>query len=456
MGKLNKIVRDCLELIFLFIGGWQGLTYIGRNIAGHDRIVIVVLFFAFGGSFIVNLISQITISLTTTQKGKELILKRIKTFSIILLIPTIVFTLIFGGEGLKGVLFSVMISGTIWLFYILLNLIFIVIAKFFKMKLVQNWINKKVNKFILITAVLIALIWITIKLSSAVRVNNHQKLWSQAISLDTEESYADYINQCPEGENIEEAIWRRAERMNTIESYSYYSSKYPGGKYSDEFAFNKARLLKTKESVDAYMNKYPNGKYANLLKVMVECKCDSFIDNRDGEIYHTVKIGSQVWMAENLRYQSPNSSCYDNDIKNGLKYGRLYDWNDAFIACPAGWHLPDKNEWQQLKDLVGDNILSLKSRDEWSEKGNDALGFAAMPSGYYLDMVSYSYDEKNNAIPYHNISFEMLGAEANWWTKSKRENGEGIITWEMDDIGNFNQSWANTDERFSIRCVKEK
>lgn len=456
MDKFKKIVRDCLELILLFIGGWIGLKYIGRDIASHDRIVIVVLFFAFGGSFIVNIISQITISLTTSLKGKNLIFQRIKIFSIILLIPTIVFTLIFGGEGLKGVLFSVMISGTIWLYYILLNLVFILIAEFLKTKLVQDWINKKVNKFILITAVLLALTWIAIKLSSAAQVNNHQKLWSQTISLDTKESYAEYINQCPEGENIEEAIWRRAERTNTLESYLYYSVKYPNGKYSDEFAFNKARLLKTKESVDAYMNKYPNGKYANLLKVMFECERDSFIDNRDGEIYHTVKIGSQVWMAENLRYKSPNSSCYNNDMKNGLKYGRLYDWNDAFAACPAGWHLPDESEWQQLNKLVGDNSNSLKSRDEWSEKGSDALGFAALPSGYYLDMVSYSYDEKNNAIPHHSISFEMLGAEAQWWTKSKRENGEGIITWEMDDIGNFNQSWSNTDTRFSIRCVKDE
>jgi len=131
-------------------------------------------------------------------------------------------------------------------------------------------------------------------------------------------------------------------------------------------------------------------------------------DPRDGKIYKTVKIGEQVWMAENLNFDCPGSKCYSNDPKNAEKYGRLYDWETAKKACPPGWHLPTNDEWQTLVIFAGWEDIAgkkLKAKNGWSENGNgtDEFGFSALPGG----------------LGFSDGSFEGIGYRSLWWTASE-------------------------------------
>ncbi|MCQ2103397.1 MAG: fibrobacter succinogenes major paralogous domain-containing protein [Fibrobacter sp.] len=110
-------------------------------------------------------------------------------------------------------------------------------------------------------------------------------------------------------------------------------------------------------------------------------------DTRDGQEYKTVKIGSQIWMAENLSFAAEESFCYTRFNYDCRKYGRFYTWDVAKNVCPAGWHLPTAEEFDQLFVEVGGRdsaAVKLKSAEGWSHYGNgsDEYGFNGTPSGF--------------------------------------------------------------------------
>jgi len=167
----------------------------------------------------------------------------------------------------------------------------------------------------------------------------------------------------------------------------------------------------------------------------------SFTDPRDGKTYRTVRIGNQTWMAENLNFQTGNSLCYGNDNSNCSKYGRLYDWNTAMRACPAGWRLPNDADWKSLiqaaggKDVAGTKLKSGASA--WD--GTDDFGFTALSGGYH--------DTDDG-------SFNNVGSNGVWWsaTESSATRAWGRDMGSGDDFVGENNNVK--DYGFSVRCVR--
>ena len=171
---------------------------------------------------------------------------------------------------------------------------------------------------------------------------------------------------------------------------------------------------------------------ASNAKAIYDEKNNTMKDPRDNKTYKTVKIGDQVWMAENLNYNSCFSYCYGEEpsyMQNsnpGLcnKYGRLYKWEAATEACPGGWHLPSKDEFETLIQTVGgsDNAgIKLKSVDGWKfEKketvGTDDYGFTTLPGGYRKE------DNLSGIVVTGNIeSYDFIGDKvlAYFWTSTE-------------------------------------
>ncbi len=169
------------------------------------------------------------------------------------------------------------------------------------------------------------------------------------------------------------------------------------------------------------------------------------IDARDGQSYRITKIGSQVWMAENLRYESRESWCLENKNVNCKKYGRLYKHAVAMNACPAGWHLPGSDEYGILFGAVGD-YRTLLSRSGWDVYGgNDVYNFSLLPAGV----------KKNNG------GYFGEGVLTKLWTSSyyKRNNDEVSLYITRDEWkwqGTRGLNLNGKDVALSVRCVKDE
>ena len=210
------------------------------------------------------------------------------------------------------------------------------------------------------------------------------------------------------------------------------------------------------------------------------CEYGELVDERDGQTYKTIQIGTQTWMAENLNYDPGQggsgssaydwSWCYDDNPSNCAKYGRLYTWAAAMDSattycgfgksctathpvqgiCPSGWHLPDTTDWHDLIVAAGGQYYAgakLKStsgweNDGWGNDGNgtDAFGFSALPSGY-----------RSRGGDYHTA-----GGYAYIW--SSFEYITGLVAYEMGlrcDIAYAYIERGNEESGYAVRCLKD-
>ncbi|MCQ2124632.1 MAG: hypothetical protein MJZ25_10650 [Fibrobacter sp.] len=168
---------------------------------------------------------------------------------------------------------------------------------------------------------------------------------------------------------------------------------------------------------------------------------DKITDARDGKTYETVKMpDGKTWMAENLNYGTKDSWCYDNDPANCKKYGRLYTWEAAKMACPSGWRLPSKEELESLLAAAGssqDERYQNLRAGSW-ENGSDKFGFSALPAGNY-----YSRSEK----------FDDLDDYTSFWSSTEYDSNRAYSLYINDYVASVNYNDKGSGR--SVRCLQD-
>jgi uncharacterized protein (TIGR02145 family) len=199
------------------------------------------------------------------------------------------------------------------------------------------------------------------------------------------------------------------------------------------------------------------------------------ITDSENNTYKTVFIGTQQWMAENLKVSKYNDGTvipnvtdntawsqlttgalayYNNDVANNSKYGKLYNWfavspttNGNKNVCPSGWHVPTDAEWTVLKDyLGGENIAGGKMKEvgttNWISPNTDATNkslFTGLPGGF------------RGSDGFLDVS---LGGF--WWSSSESDVGSASLLLLSSFSGEFNRSYRfYKGTGLSVRCLRD-
>ncbi|MBO5532722.1 MAG: fibrobacter succinogenes major paralogous domain-containing protein [Fibrobacter sp.] len=220
-----------------------------------------------------------------------------------------------------------------------------------------------------------------------------------------------------------------------------------------------------------------------------EIEYESITDERDGKVYKTVKIGKQVWMAENLNYsdsvKTPSllgkSWCYGNDPKKCEVAGRLYTWAAAIDSvalsaegldcglhkvcelpekvqgiCPQGWHVPSLEEWITMRSEIGGESYAgtcLKSQRWDGDEVNpnfDCFGFSAIPAGEFCKTRMHGDTERDNSGEF-NAADERV---AFFWFASEETKLYAYFLHLFDKTYTLFNS-GSKDNAYSIRCIKD-
>ncbi len=209
------------------------------------------------------------------------------------------------------------------------------------------------------------------------------------------------------------------------------------------------------------------------------------VSDVDGNIYRTVVIGEQEWMAENLKtitynngepinYPGDNDAAwrgdtigayawYDNDPENGESYGALYNWyavTNPYGLCPDGWRVPAHEDWLILTEYVGEQMGNkLKSRRQvgspfggeydtmehprWetfsANYGTDEFGFGALPGGNR----------------HASGTFVTKGANALFWSFSEISEAAGYGWYIYHGYYGVDRGHGDKGAGFSVRCIRE-
>jgi len=197
----------------------------------------------------------------------------------------------------------------------------------------------------------------------------------------------------------------------------------------------------------------------------------SEVTDIDGNVYQTIKIGNQIWMAENLKVThyrngeaipnifddtdwyynlSTGAYCnYDNNATNAdTSYGRLYNWyavTDSRNIAPTGWHVATDAEWQTLVDYLGGSSVAGGKMKEagtthWSSPNTGATnesGFSALPGGYRYGDGTY-YD-----VGYYGYWWSATEYSSDYaWYRGLRYYNSGV-----------SRGYGSKQGGFSVRCV---
>ncbi|MBV9762795.1 MAG: hypothetical protein JO340_19710 [Acidobacteriaceae bacterium] len=211
---------------------------------------------------------------------------------------------------------------------------------------------------------------------------------------------------------------------------STYPLGYDNFKFSVPAISNSTPIFFTLQSYDGL------GGFLNSLQFTVFIDLAIFVDPRDGTVYPVIQVGTQLWLAANLRYKNLGMY-YNNMSKYDIPYGRLYTGNEL-AHQPAGWRVPTSDDWKRLFDSV--------------KASNDKQLYAALIDG---GRARFNAQLGGNYTPGNSPEFQGLALRGYYWTSSpKSSDSTYVITFSSLTESISSITFENSSAA-SIRLVKD-
>jgi uncharacterized protein (TIGR02145 family) len=192
------------------------------------------------------------------------------------------------------------------------------------------------------------------------------------------------------------------------------------------------------------------------------------VSDIDNNVYKTIQIGTQVWIAENLKttrfndgsaiplvsedtawsnLSSPGYCWPDNQIVNKDTYGALYNWYTVNTTklCPTGWHVPTLAQWNTLTSFLNENVAGDKLKESGSShwlspnSGTNESGFTAVPAGTRRSYGLFRF----------TLHFGY------WWSSSEANVSDAWGGDLQHDFSDLYRDIYNKQYGFSVRCIKD-
>ncbi len=179
----------------------------------------------------------------------------------------------------------------------------------------------------------------------------------------------------------------------------------------------------------------------------LELELGKFLDARDNQHYPTVKIGEQTWLASNVKFKADSTWCYEYDNLNCERFGRLYPWEKAKVACPAGWHLPSLEEWKALAEHLGSNA-------QLYEKEGDKKLFNLLKQGGEAQLNLSLSGFYNPTIE----KYGMMDKQATYWSSTRfgqQAAMAAVMNKRKGEEGTFIFSPGSIESGHACRCIQD-
>jgi len=281
--------------------------------------------------------------------------------------------------------------------------------------------------------------------------------------------------------NIDSVIqlleYSKIRTSNDIQELNRFVDEFPNSYLKDTVSAQMAKIEWDKtinspnaENVTSFMKKYPKSVFYKSAEnwIFENSPNGIFIDVRDGQTYNWVKIGTQIWMAENLKATtfrngewiqeigSPTNWQKENRNKipahkdfNSDYYYNWYAVSDSRGLAPEGWHIPTDTDWSILIDYLGeDPLLKMKSETGWgSFNGNNSSGFSAYPTGacasngYLMWMDDCLY-------------WSSTQSDITHYTENSQIPYKLVYIYTSSGFVYFQRSTRSPDSGLVVRCIK--